>query len=473
MRVPDFALVAGCISISFAAATPLTAEHTSRAVGLPIQRKRVDPHAALIQDRARLRRRQADTVDIDLDNELSLYFANLTLGTPPQEIRLHLDTGSSDLWVNVAESQICQRQQCQGGVYDGASSSTHRVVNDVFNITYVDGSSAYGDYVSDSLSIGDIALNDFQFGTGQVSTSSQGVLGIGFESNEVQLLRTGSSYPNLPAAMKQAGHIASNVYSLWLNDFESSTGEILFGGVDSAKYTGTLETVPLIEQNGGYRQFAIALSTLSLNGTTRADSLPVGVLLDSGSTLSYLPRDLARRVFTEFNAVWNSNTGAAYVSCNLANEDQSIGFNFSGKSIQVPYDELVLDFTPGDGGQDLRLENGDPACILGISQVEDHIAILGDTFLRSAYVVYDLENNQIALAQTVFNATNSNVEEIATAGGDIPGATPAPFPIKDADVGADGARLGGPSASDAFSVSSKRSDFAAFAAILVAACMVW
>jgi hypothetical protein len=37
---------------------------------------------------------------------------------------------------------------------------------------------------------------------------------------------------------------------------------------------------------------------------------------------------------------------------------------------------------------------------------------LGDTFLRSAYVVYDLTNDRVAMAQSLMNATRSNVVEI-------------------------------------------------------------
>ena len=49
--------------------------------------------------------------------------------------------------------------------------------------------------------------------------------------------------------------------------------------------------------------------------------------------------------------------------------------------------------------------------------------MLGDTFLRSAYVVYHLGNNQISLAPTVFNATDSDVREINNGTDGVPDAT--------------------------------------------------
>ncbi|KFY41714.1 hypothetical protein V494_02820, partial [Pseudogymnoascus sp. VKM F-4513 (FW-928)] len=51
--------------------------------------------------------------------------------------------------------------------------------------------------------------------------------------------------------------------------------------------------------------------------------------------------------------------------------------------------------------------------------------LFGDTFLRSAYVVYDLANNEIGLAQTDFNAKGSNIVEFASMGAAIPQAPTA------------------------------------------------
>jgi hypothetical protein len=64
--------------------------------------------------------------------------------------------------------------------------------------------------------------------------------------------------------------------------------------------------------------------------------------------------------------------------------------------------------------------------------------VLGDTFLRSAYVVYDLQNNQISLAQTDFNSTTTNVVEITASG--VPGASPVSSPVTTLAVSSGGAR---------------------------------
>ena len=332
-------------------------------------------------------------------------------------------------------------------------------MNNNFNISYVDGSGATGDYATDTLSIGGQTLSNFQFGVGTESSSAEGVLGIGYTSNEIQVNRNQQqAYPNLPAAMVDAGLIQSNAYSLWLNDLDASTGQILFGGVNTAKYSGPLETVPIIQEYGSYYEFIIALTGLGIgssgtSSTSSSGSLPAPVLLDSGSSLIYLPNDLATEIFNQVNAVYDSNAGAAYVDCSLANNDTSISFSFSGATISVPYKELVLSAGTSSTGQQLTFQNGLPACIFGIAPADDSTPVLGDAFLRSAYVVYDLSNNEISLAQTNFNSSSDNIQEISNGTSAVPGATAVASPVTTVVAGTGGARLGGPTAAATGSVS--------------------
>ena len=91
-------------------------------------------------------------------------------------------------------------------------------------------------------------------------------------------------------------------------------------------------------------------------------------------------------------------------------------------------DELVLDLTSTGDAPTFASGKyaGQDACEFGIQNATTDPYLLGDTFLRSAYVVYDLVNNQIALAQTDFNATSSNIVAFASSGAPIPSATVAP-----------------------------------------------
>jgi len=387
-----------------------------------------------------------------LDNEQTLYYANITLGTPAQKLQVSLDTGSSDLWVNSANSQLCSsaQEQCQGGTYSQRASSSAKTINNDFNISYVDGSGAVGSYLSDTLGFAGVTLDNFQFGIGEESASTMGVLGISYQAIEVQVNRAGGQpYPNLPIALRDAGHINTAAYSLWLNDLDSSTGSILFGGVNSGMYEGNLVTVPVIEQEGGFFELAVALSGIQFGGKNMASSkdLPIAVVLDSGTSLIYLPDDIVQNIYNQVNVVLDQ--GTAYAYCEDASSSKQLSFTFSGKTINVPMNELYISVGTDQNGQPATFQNGKEACIFGVAPSGGSTPLLGDTFLRSAYVVYDLQNNEISIAQTNFNSTTNHIQEIVNGTSPVPGATAATTTITSVvNVATDGARLGGASAAN-------------------------
>lgn len=388
---------------------------TPKVVGHEFQRRHIPDRLKQMEaDRRRMRKRDTSyTVDVELDNEEALYTMNASLGTPPQDFQLHIDTGSSDLWVNSANSQFCQQnsQQCQtAGTYAPNSSSTYEYIDSNFQITYVDGSGASGDYASDKFTFGNVDIDDLQFGIGYTASKSVGVLGIGYAAHEVAA-SYGEIYPNLPMKLVESGRINTNAYSLWLNDLDASQGEILFGGVNAEKYSGELKTLPVIAETGGtYAELIIALTAVGANGNegSIANNLEYAALLDSGTSLMYLPDDIANAIFPAVGARWDAAQGAAFVDCSLASSNETLDLTFSDPTIRIPMDELVL--TSGD------------SCILGVAKNSgSNILVLGDTFLRSAYVVYDLENNEISLAQTNFNSSGGTIQEITK--NNVPSAT--------------------------------------------------
>ncbi len=175
-----------------------------------------------------------------------------------------------------------------------------------------------------------------------------------------------------------------------------------------------------------------SLQAVSPSGsdTLTSSSFPVPVVLDSGTTLSYLPQDLAEQVWREAGAVYFPTFGAALVPCSMQNSKGAFSFGFAGPGgpqISVTMDELVLDISTTQNpvfpsGQ----YQGQEACQFGLQNLSSDPFLLGDTFLRSAYVVYDLINNEVGIAPTDFNATSSNVVAFASSGAPIPSATLAP-----------------------------------------------
>ena len=230
-----------------------------------------------------------------------------------------------------------------------------------------------------------------------------------------------------------------------MNDLDANTGNILFGGVDTGKYSGTLETLPVQAEGGYFAEFLITLTAVSFGNIVIAKNQAQAVLLDSGSSLTYLPDAMTEAIYEQVDAQYDSSQGAAYVPCSLADNTTTLNFTFSGPMISVPMNELVIVVTSASGRQ-LTFSDGTPACLFGIAPAGSSTSVMGDTFIRSAYLVYDLANNEISIAQTNFNSTTSNVLEITTGTASVPGATDVSDPV-DAKVGVDTGVMAGGTAS--------------------------
>lgn len=327
--------------------------------------------------------------------------------------------------MNTPDSELCSTysQPCvDAGVYSANASSSYNYVASDFNISYVDGSGARGDYVTDMFSVENITLKSLQFGVGYQSSSLQGILGIGYAINEVQVGRAGKKpYANLPMKMVEEGLIRSNAYSLWLNDLDASTGNILFGGVDTAQYVGSLYTLPIQKSSGSFSEFFVTLTDLSMGNKSIAKEQAHAVLLDSGSSLTYLPDSMTEVIYRVLGAKYDDIEGATYVPCQLAQSHMTIDFKFSQPIIKVEMNELVIPISDSSS-KPITFADGNPACLFGIAPAGAGTSVLGDTFLRSAYLVYDLDNNQISIAQTNFNTTDHNILEIGTGRNSVPDA---------------------------------------------------
>lgn len=185
----------------------------------------------------------------------------------------------------------------------------------------------------------------------------------------------------------------------------------MFGGVDTGKYTGPLYTVPQVVDNA----FFVNVDSFSIDGTT-ISSGKIEALLDSGTSLAYLPSDTVDAIAQKYGAT--KQIDGVYILPAGANPTDPLVIDFSGFQVSVPPSEFFFpaeeffnDY-PADGTKALALT----------STTSDYI--FGDVFLRSLYIVFDLEQKQIGLAKASWDPTSSNVVAITKSG--IPGSQPAP-----------------------------------------------
>ena len=362
------------------------------------------------------------------------YWVNITVGTPPQNLAVQLDTGSSDLWIPASSAPICAKHKaCTTGSFDPKKSKTYQLKSNDFNLSYYNPQDIdAGDYITDLLGFGGAQIKDMQMGLATSAFDSTGVMGISFASTQAICYQHGDCSrvaPTVVEQLKLQGLTNRNAYSMWLNTLSADHGSILFGGLDSAKYHGPLISLPMqtASGSGNVTDLAVTLSSVAIqldDGSLKQLSDPnlaVPAVLDTGTFDTELPADIANAITTGMGAV--SSGGQQFVPCLFATAaNATLIYQFggpTGPTIHVPLSEMVTD-------ANFTFADGTPACYLGINPVDTSlggIILFGDTFLRSAYVVYDLENLQIALAQANANSTASDVTLIPSGTGGLPGVS--------------------------------------------------
>ena len=344
----------------------------------------------------------------------SVYWINITVGTPRQEQSLQLDTGSHTLWMPAKGSPLCSSlvDCAELGSFDRSKSSTFEGTGQTTTVGFLDGSSITGIWFYDTVRIDRQTVKQQLAVSGRTGSGiHEGVLGVGFPA----------SYPTINHNLAAQGVISSNMYSLWLDDLDSSKGTILFGGLNVAKFVAPLLRVPVVGSTNSDGSVSFNLPTVALtrvatlkgSASTRQtlSGYSENAVLDTGTTLIVLQKPLADKIIDAMGAEYyptDATSGTTIIPCTHANRDLSINFHFggtrSGPTINVDVSDMVL--------QSLGSLNGVEMCQFGLFTSDgSYLTVLGDTFLRSAYVVYDLDRNQIGLAQSIVNSGDANIVE--------------------------------------------------------------
>lgn len=316
-----------------------------------------------------------------LANNLFYYSASITVGTPPQIQEIQIDTGSSDLVFyasNVTDAPT---------TFHSDISSSFEYEGDDFLITYVSGNATTGYWGKDTVSIAGATISDLQFAIAYQYNDSPAVLGVGFEENES--VHDSPHYPNLPRQLVDQGYISKNIYSIYLNSANATAGSILFGGIDTQKYWGVLQPVPIIDR----KNMMVTVSAVSVLGNFLSPLTPsFNATLDSGTSFSYLPEENLTPLAEGLGAVWN-DTLQAYFFNEVPNK--KVIYRLGLIPVVIVGSELALSC------DSLELTGCPSPYILSIfpSWLTQNQSLLGDSFLRSVYAAFDLENDLVYIGQ--------------------------------------------------------------------------
>ena len=146
---------------------------------------------------------------------------------------------------------------------------------------------------------------------------------------------------------------------------------------------------------------------------------PITALINSGMTATMLPKDLVARLAKYVGDVKLDSTPYYVLECE-ANVNAALVFQLGGDDgaqIYVDMAELILPI-PDDNGEPMVFKGTKiTACAFGVVPIDDDAtAVLGQTFLRSAYVLFDVDLKQVGFAQAKWDVTESDIEEIENGG---------------------------------------------------------
>ncbi|KAG8068434.1 hypothetical protein GUJ93_ZPchr0005g14555 [Zizania palustris] len=306
-----------------------------------------------------------------------LYYAEIRIGTPPQRYFVQVDTGSAIFWINCVYCYQCPRESDLGfnlTLYDPKESSTadwvqcknefcHGLYGNVlpdctignpcpYKITYGDDGSTLGMFVSD------LVQYDQVTGNGQTQPANTSIVfGCGYQqggslntSNGAIDGIIGFAKPNTTMLSQLAATgKAKKIFSHCL-DTTKGGGIFAIGDVVEPR----VKTTPLPDNNKYH--YSVNLMSIVVGGTVLelpADIFEIsetkGTIIDSGTTMAYLPtivyNEIIPVIFAKHQDIKLRDYDDYFGQCFQFND--SVDFVFPNVTFHFK-DDLALNVYPYD-----------------------------------------------------------------------------------------------------------------------------
>lgn len=388
---------------------------------------------------------KADNKFLELQLNLidGLFFTTLEVGSTKNRINVLIDTGSSDFWfpsikctdsldTYISQNKLIMNKLTDGSVSSDSNCSLNEVINfensatfhrnnTYFNISYLDGSFATGEWIQDEISVNNDSIGIYNFGIANESTNLYGTFGIGLPDLEsTNFITNNYSYSNFPVKLKENNLTLSNSYSIYSG--KGLNGSLLFGAIDHNKYVGTMYKFPIVNSYlaSGYsslKSIAITLNAISLIQNESLVEIINGyfaVIIDSGTQTAVLPYSLVKSIKQLLKLDCNENTGICAIQCDNILEDL-VRFTFQGIDFDIPLSNFFLE-----------IENSGICGLAVKSTYINEYLILGQSFLNNVYLSVNLDDKLVALGNANLETNHNNEKNIEIITSDIPNAIDPP-----------------------------------------------
>ncbi|KAF8335390.1 aspartic peptidase domain-containing protein, partial [Cantharellus anzutake] len=299
--------------------------------------------------------------------------------------------------------------------FDPSKSSTFEPYADVdFNISYSDGGFMVGNVGYDTVSVGGMTVTHQEIGL--VTHASwhgdginTGLMGLAYPGlTSVHDRKTGDQViydPLFFSAVKQSA-VPHPYFSIALNrgtfsarsspTYDPKLGYLGFGGYVPVPTTYPTVTVPVLVDTQGtpkYFFWTVEIDSYIFPGSSALKTSSNATILDTGTTLNFLPTHIARAYNSKFSppATYVASDGVYYVHCNAKVPEFSV--KIGSKAFSIDARDQVVPTGSKDG-------NGEDICISGTQDGgPGNTFVLGDVFLHNVVSTYNIHSNQITLSQ--------------------------------------------------------------------------
>ncbi|KIP06419.1 hypothetical protein PHLGIDRAFT_460435 [Phlebiopsis gigantea 11061_1 CR5-6] len=322
------------------------------------------------------------------------WFGNIGVGTPPQNISVVFDTGSSTLeFASTRCGAACSHQT----KFDATKSSTFVDGGRSSTITFGTGvgvDPVIGDNwqltlrsAKDTVSVGGVSVPNVSLFliTNQTPTfAADPFSGIQGMSSVASGLFAGLEAKGLPT-----------LFSLLLTPEADGGAELTLGGTDSSKFTGSLTFASLTDPSSGFWQLDSPGITVNGKSNTALKQTRT-FIFDSGTSNIVLPQDDTEAIYALISPniqPFADEPGTYGIPCSeVASLPAAIAIAFTAQSgaqfaLTIPSSELSVG--------PFRSE---PSLCQTLINAADVGSIIGASLLKHYYSVWDLGNKRLGFA---------------------------------------------------------------------------
>ncbi|KAI0081991.1 acid protease [Panus rudis PR-1116 ss-1] len=356
---------------------------------------------------AKKRAGQSAAIPIINQKTDSSYLGTVSIGTPPQQFNVVLDTGSSDLWV---AANGCQNCDPVTPTFDPTKSSTIARTTTASGESQVDihyGSGQVAGIVADDVvSMGGFTnqnqtmLVATQLSQGLLDGDASGIMGLAF-----QALASTESTPFWQTLLND-NQLASPEMAFWLTreldnpnaQEDEFGGEFTLGGTNTSLFTGDIEFINMPQQRQN-TFWLLTMTAVTVQG--QQVSIPTGnaalSAIDTGTTLIGGPSAGVKAIYAAIpGSQALSGSLAGFFSYPCTTQIQ-VSMSFGGKLWPIDPADMNLGRIPSGQclggifdltqGSDVGSGGGNPSWVVG------------GTFLKNVYSVYRADPPSIGFAQ--------------------------------------------------------------------------